>query len=55
MALGSAVSSNSNDIYAAYWNPAGLSHVESNFQVGAQHAQWFGGIGNYDYIGFGKN
>ncbi|MBK7232759.1 MAG: PorV/PorQ family protein [Saprospiraceae bacterium] len=54
MALGSAVSSNSNDIYAAYWNPAGLSHVESNFQVGAQHAQWFGGIGNYDYIGFGK-
>lgn len=54
LSMGAAVTSNSSSIYSAYWNPAALTSVPVNFQVGAQHAQWFAGIGNYDYAGFGK-
>ncbi len=44
-----------DDISAAYWNPAGLSQITSPLQAGAMHAEWFGGIGKYDWIGFGKS
>ena len=44
-----------NDISAAYWNPAGLSEIEAPFQVGAMHAEWFAGVGQYDYLSFGKS
>ena len=43
-----------DDITAAYWNPAGLNNIEVPFQVSAMHAEWFAGIAQYDYIGFGK-
>ena len=43
-----------DDITAAYWNPAGLLNIEAPFQVSAMHAEWFAGIAQYDYIGFGK-
>ncbi len=43
-----------DDVTAGFWNPAGLAHVEANFQASAMHANWFGGIANYDYLSFGK-
>lgn len=43
-----------NDVTAAYWNPAGLSTMESPFQLGVQHAEWFAGIAQYDYLSFAK-
>jgi len=43
-----------NDITAAYWNPAGLSEIEAPFQIAAMHAEWFAGVGQYDYLSFGK-
>lgn len=42
------------DITAAYWNPAGLAAIRAPFQVAAMHAEWFAGIAQYDYLGFGK-
>jgi hypothetical protein len=43
-----------DDITAAYWNPSGLLNIEAPFQISAMHAEWFAGIAQYDYIGFGK-
>lgn len=41
------------DVTAGYWNPAGLSRIgeqyKTDLQVAAMHAEWFGGIGKYDY------
>ncbi|MEP7195815.1 MAG: PorV/PorQ family protein [Saprospiraceae bacterium] len=54
LAMGSAVSATSVDVTGAYWNPAEMALGNSNFQVAGQHAQWYSGIGNYDYVGFGK-
>ncbi len=53
LAMGTVQSAFVDDVTAAYWNPAGLNDVE-NFQVGLQHAEWFAGIGKYDYLGFAK-
>lgn len=40
-----------NDVYASFWNPAGLNQVKSDFQIGLMHAEYFSSIAKYDYIG----
>ncbi len=54
LAMMGAVSANTDDVTAGYWNPAGLLDVESQFQVSAMHSEWNAGIVKYDYIGVGK-
>lgn len=49
-----AVTAKTDDISAAYWNPAGLLNIEAPFQVSAMHSEWFAGIAQYDYLAFGK-
>ena len=53
-AMGNAVIASTSDVTASYWNPAGLAAIpaEDGLQVGAMHAEWFAGIGKYDYLGF---
>lgn len=43
-----------NDVTAALWNPAGLSRIDAPLQASAMHAEWFGGVANYDYLGIAK-
>ncbi|MEM9835043.1 MAG: PorV/PorQ family protein [Bacteroidota bacterium] len=52
--MGTAVVSSQQDIYSTAWNPAGLAGLspERGVEIGAMHAEWFGGVGNYDYLGF---
>ena len=52
--LGGAVTAISNDITSTYWNPAGLTSIESPLQIGLMHAEWFAGVSQFDYIAFGK-
>ena len=49
-----SVTASVNDVTAGFWNPAGLAEIEAPFQASAMHAEWFGGIANYDYLAFGK-
>lgn len=51
--MGGAMVAHNNDATSSFWNPAGLTGITSDLQVGAMHAEWFGGIGKYDYVGFG--
>jgi hypothetical protein len=53
-ALGMANSQSavSDDVTAAYWNPAGLAHQSSEMQIGLMHNEYFAGIAKYDYAGF---
>ncbi|MEZ4893454.1 MAG: hypothetical protein R2778_10625 [Saprospiraceae bacterium] len=44
-----------DDITAAYWNPAGLTQIQAPLQAAVMHAEWFGGVGQYDYLSFGKS
>jgi len=54
LGMGGAVSGSVNDVTSNFWNPAGLSQIEAEFQVAAMHTSWFSGVGNYDYIGVAK-
>lgn len=51
--MGTAVIAGGADVTSGVWNPAGLAAIDlsEGFQLGAMHAEWFGGIGKFDYIG----
>lgn len=53
-AMGTAVTASQQDVFSPAWNPAGLAGLakEDGLEIGAMHAEWFGGVGNYDYLGF---
>ncbi|MGQ0737466.1 MAG: hypothetical protein ACT4OJ_00240 [Bacteroidota bacterium] len=51
LAMGGAQTASVQDGTAGYWNPAGLVGVKNNPQVNLMHAEYFAGIGKYDYIG----
>lgn len=42
------------DVTAGFWNPAGLAHIENNWQGAAMHAEWFAGVAQYDYLAAAK-
>ena len=41
-----------DDVTSGYWNPAGLTQIKKDFQVGLMHAEYFAGIAKYDYGSF---
>src|SRR4026208_360576 len=50
LAMGSAQVASVNDGTSGYWNPAGLVNVKDNPQINLMHAEYFAGIGKYDYV-----
>ncbi|MBX3238552.1 MAG: PorV/PorQ family protein [Chitinophagaceae bacterium] len=49
LAMGGAQVASVKDGNAGYWNPAGLVHVKGDPVVNFMHAEYFSGIGKYDY------
>lgn len=49
LAMGGAQVSSVKDATAGYYNPAGLTGVKDNPDVSLMHAEYFAGIGKYDY------
>lgn len=49
LAMGSAQVASVNDGTAGYWNPAGLVGVKDHSQINLMHAEYFAGIGKYDF------
>ncbi|MBC7903959.1 MAG: PorV/PorQ family protein [Gemmatimonadaceae bacterium] len=50
LAMGSAQIASVKDGSSGYWNPAGLVNVKEYPQVNLMHAEYFAGIGKYDYL-----
>lgn len=52
-ALGNSIIASSSDVTSGIWNPAGLvaPNASQNLQLGAMHAEWFAGVGKFDYLG----
>ncbi|TXK70190.1 PorV/PorQ family protein [Mesonia sp. HuA40] len=48
--MANAVTATTNDVYAGYWNPAGLTRIEDH-EIALMHANYFANIANYDYLG----
>lgn len=47
-ALGGAMAASADDIYAVYWNPAGISMQNKQMQAAFNHAEWLADI-SYDF------
>ncbi len=47
--MGNSVVASSKDAYSPYWNPSGIAGGETDLELGLMHAQWFAGIGKYDF------
>jgi hypothetical protein len=54
LAMGGSNVSSSGDATGGYWNPANLTRVKEYSQLTIQHAEYFAGIGKYDFLGFAK-
>ena len=48
-AMGNAVVANIGNANAAYWNPAGLTEVNYDWEASAMHAEYFQSIAKFDY------
>lgn len=48
--MGNAHVAITDDVTAAYWNPAGIANFQGQLQVGLQHAEVFAGVSKYDYL-----
>lgn len=53
--MGKAGVASTNDVYSAYWNPAGLAEIQDNLQVGFMHNFYFQNIANFDYLALAAN
>src|SRR5215218_6362895 len=49
LAMGTAQVASVKDGTAGYWNPAGLVGIKDHPNVNIMHAEYFAGIGKYDY------
>src|SRR5213592_790796 len=49
LAMGGAQVASVQDATSGYWNPAGLVGVKDNPSLSIMHAEYFSGIGKYDY------
>ena len=50
MGMGESQVAATDDLYASYWNPAGLTRLEKP-QLALMHNEWFAGI-NHEFVGF---
>ena len=44
LGMAGATAASASDVYAGYWNPAGLVQMESDIQAGLMHAEYFARI-----------
>jgi len=51
LSMSNAMVSLTDDVTAAYWNPAGLTRMDKKYQVSLMHSEYFAGIAKYDYAG----
>jgi len=52
LAMSSAQVAVTNDVTSGYWNPAGLTQIEHDYEFSLMHASYFAGIANFDYAAF---
>lgn len=50
LGMSNAQVASADDVYASYYNPAGLVNIPNTFQLGFMHNEYFAGIAKYDYL-----
>jgi len=47
--MANSVVATSKNVGSAYWNPAGLVHLQTDAELSLMHSEYFAGIAKYDY------
>lgn len=50
IAMGNTATATVADVTSGYWNPAGLTHIAHKHEVSLMHNEYFGGVGQYNYL-----
>lgn len=51
LGMANAFVASADDVTSGYWNPAGLTFLKSDIEIGLMHAGFFAGLSKYDYLG----
>lgn len=51
LGMGNAFVASVDDVTSGYWNPAGLTLLNRDIQIGLMHAGFFAGLSKFDYLG----
>jgi long-subunit fatty acid transport protein len=51
LGMGNSVVASVDDINSVYWNPAGLTKLDKQMEIGAMHSEYFAGVAKFDFIG----
>ena len=54
LAMSNSVITSTNSAMSGFWNPANLSRINNDIQVGLMHAEYFAGIAKYDFGSISK-
>lgn len=54
LGMSNSVLASGNDVTSGYWNPAGLTNIKGDMQLGLMHAEYFAGIAKFDYGAIAK-
>jgi len=52
LSMSNAQTASTEDVYSAYYNPAGLARINNTVQLGIMHSEYFAGIAKYDHVVF---
>lgn len=50
LGMANASVANTTDVTSGYWNPAGLTYMQTEFDAALMHAEYFAGVAKYDYL-----
>jgi hypothetical protein len=54
LSMAGSQAASTGDVTSAYWNPAGLMQIKTDYEVGLMHAEYFSGNAKYDYAAIAK-
>ena len=49
LAMSNSVITSTKSAMSGFWNPANISKINNDIQVGLMHAEYFAGIAKYDF------
>ena len=55
LGMSNSVITSTDDVMSGFWNPANLTNIDSDLQIGLMHAEYFAGIAKYDFGSIAKN
>ena len=54
LGMSNSIITSTDDVFSGFWNPANLTKIKSDIQIGLMHSEYFAGIAKYDFGSIAK-